>query len=82
MLWLYVGFFLLLFTAVFWWIGLQVYDETLTAMLTNWSQYLGGPEKQLIEALWNWWPFIIIIAGILWLYVNAQRRRFEELVET
>ena len=71
---LYIGFFGLLgVCGLLWYICYDVVSQLITAVQAFQPGVLEIATLTFIEALWYWFPLVLVVAGVVFLVVNSQR---------
>ena len=82
MIFIYVVFFTALFVgALVWYACNYGVISVLNSMQTQFPDYYSGGWVTFLRATWHWMLLIVVLmAGLLWIYVNSQRQEVEGYV--
>jgi len=78
-IYVWLGFFLLLAAGGLFW---YVLNDLVTGLLDELeAMYPGLLDQQVlafIRSVWHWLPLLILVGGLVWVYVQSQRRAYPE----
>ena len=66
--------------AVLWFCLQQAMSSVTEVVTTNWeiSGWIPDSTHQLVVNIWNWFPVLVLVGTLIWVYVYAQRRRYRD----
>jgi len=78
-IYIYAMFFILIFFGgLFWYVEKRVFNECLQAFQNVYPSLFSGNVTTFMQRIWFWMPLFIVFLGLLWVYVQSQRRREPE----
>jgi len=78
-IYIWLGFFMLVGASGLFWYALN--DQVITLLdelIAEYPGYYPDPVVTFIKSVWHWFPFLIMLGGLVWVYVTAQRRPYPE----
>ena len=74
MIFIYLGFFILIVTAgVTWYVCEDIITALITNLQANYATIITGDWITFIQAVFTWMLFLIMIGGIIWVYTQSQK---------
>jgi len=81
MIYIYVGFFtLLVFGGLLWYAANEAVNALLYELNLQYPAYFTGQFITFLQAIWHWFPLVLVFGGLLWVYVMSQRMEAEGYV--